>query len=430
MSAYDVDLTTGVLSYDDSVPPYALKSELINRNLDLLVDGWGLYTLSNGNVLVNDNPFLQPDRELRATGTIRTTDGHTVGLNSQDIVSFKSDFDAGELFPVGLAPSCAYTLVLSNTNREWDFGGDYLRGHSLDGALVNIQIGAKGHTDFEYASFGWFIVEKVNNKSNQNIVLSGSDFMANRMSRVYSGRYYPIDMWEILLSACERANVEMDEDSLTRLMEIGGSITTAPVFDTPPTCRDIVKWISQITYRNAFINRDGKLALAPFGYLDAHVYMGNTTRSLTEDIYKTITINVPAKPMNFALTINDWAGTDGPWLHTYYIIYENSNYYQFEIQGNPFLDYTAPRVEITSQIFDVVAVSGVVNATSMSVNWVGDNVIRPFDLVTVYHKNNAYYFPVFQQSFEYSGGLNATTGFNISTAALSEAELVVPKYYA
>lgn len=269
MSAFTVDLDTGELLFDDNVPPYFTQPELINSNLDLLIDGYGVYSLLTGNVFVEGSGFSQPSRILSAVGTLTLIDGTVIVLTGDDIVSCQTSFDVGQEVPIGATPSTTIKLVLANDDRRWDYGGAEIGTKTLDGAIIYIEMSAysaisdddfivtpsfsdwelsltgDGEEDlfsivdgelvytgdnnyliedgslvtidelylwgYQYLPLGYFVVDAIDNQQHLPVVtLMGCDYMGNYMMHPYiDSNTYPATYQAIVEDACDQAGVTL-----------------------------------------------------------------------------------------------------------------------------------------------------------------------------------------------------------------------------
>ena len=94
---FSVDLTTGVLSYDDTT--YPLTAKMVNET-ELMVNGYGSFDGFNGFVTIEDDLMQQQDRKLHIAADIWLAI-EQIGLprlHDADIVSFNSSRDIGDPF--------------------------------------------------------------------------------------------------------------------------------------------------------------------------------------------------------------------------------------------------------------------------------------------------------------------------------------------
>lgn len=335
--AYSVDLTTGILSYDDANPPFTMTSKLFNDDLNLLCNGYGHYYIDGGMAKVDADPFSQADRELTVRGSITSLTGDHTVLDSTDIIRVQTYIDIGKALPIGATPSASMQLILSNVNRQWD-------GFNLDGSEVEIELGAKNESDaYEYFSLGIFVIERVDNQEgNPVITIRASDYMSNKMMTEWvDPGIYPRTYGEIVQDACNQAGVTissatLDDILFTLFTYYDEPISTQPTFpDRIITCRDIVGWIAELSCSNAFINRDGELQIRLMTYND-------DDNSLRTSLYYTI--NSDNYPISNQFLFNAYpygapSGTNPIVAAGATGVYDPRDYTS-EVSGNPFFMYS------------------------------------------------------------------------------------------
>lgn len=415
--AYSVDLTTGILSYDDANPPFTMTSKLFNNDLNLLCNGYGHYYIDSGMAKVDDDPFAQADRELTVRGSITLLSGDHIVLTSADIVRVSTNIDIGKVVPIGATPSASMSLVLGNTNKQWD-------NYHLDGSTIEIETGAKNESDaYEYFSLGLFVVEKVDNQYSSSVItIHGSDYMSNKMITEWADPgIYPTTCGEIVQDACNQAGVVLHNAAFGGYAD---EISAQPTFPGHTiTCRDIVGWISCRISSNAFINRDGELEIkmlygAPQNY-----------KIITPSRYKSLTIdNFPiCSAYIVKLYAPDAPAGTAPYEYAYSLGGYDSRAYELEITDNPFILYA------DGAFNDAIAVAQGVNLGywiitrgSGRVSWCGNPDVEICDTISVQKPNGSeVYFGILQQRIEYSveSGLSFESGCDLTGLTLSNSIL-------
>lgn len=410
--AYSVDLTTGILSYDDANPPFSMTSKLFNNDLNLLCNGYGHYYIDDGMAKVDDDPFSQADRELTVRGSITSLAGDHTDLDSTDIIGVQTYIDIGKVFPIGATPSASMQLILSNVNRQWD-------GFNLDGSEVEIELGAKNESDaYEYFSLGIFVIERVDSQEgNPVIIIQASDYMSNKMMKEWADpRIYPRTYGEIVQDACNQAGVTISSAAFTYNDE---TISTQPTFpDRIITCRDIVGWIAELSCSNAFINRDGELQIRLMTYTDDD----NSLR--TSLYYKTNTDSFPISNQ-FLLNAYPYGAPSGtlPLAVVGVSGVYDPRAYTSEVSGNPFLMYsdgTTFNYEIALRMSD--ACFWMLFRASGRVSWHGNAENEICDTLTVKKLNGSdFKIGTLQQRIGFSAetGLVFETGCDLAGTTLA-----------
>ncbi len=472
MSAFTVDLDTGLLSFDDTIPPYFVQPELINTRLDLLVDGYGVYSLVNGNVLIEGSGFAQPSRILSASGTMTLTDGTIITLDPEDIVAYQTNFDAGQV-PIGTTAAATFSLTLANDDRRWDYGGEELGTKSLDGAIISLQMSAYRaieNDDFivtpdiidgeltltgdgeeslfsivdgelvytgdntyiitdgiltvtdDLYVWGWqdmplgvFVVDKIDNQQHiPALTLSGSDYMGNRMMTAYvDNNTYPATYQTIVADACTQAGVTLKAGAIP---SGASSIAIKPILPTgkATTCRDIVGWISALAGANALINTDGLLEVRA---------IDDTGERVDPARYVKLTTNNNFASMNYEIRLYEYAAPmDTPPLTKTYALNGDAPYYIVDIRDNPYLYYgNANNQTILDNKINLVAL-WVMARHSALMEWTGSETISPLDTMTVELLNGAEIkVGVTQHLVRFDTGLGMESGCDLPTVTLSNA---------
>jgi len=422
MAVYDVDVTTGILTFDDTDAPYPITSKLVNDGLELIINGYGHYYIKDGVAYVDGNPFVQTDRKLTVIGSIYLVSGDTFLLATEDIVRFSVYTDIGQALPIGATPTASLVLSLNNLAGKWNIDGPVLNGRNLDGATVSLKLGAMNESDtYEFFSLGLFIIESVDNQEqNPVITIKGSDYMGNKMMTQYVDEMtYPTTYGEIIADACLQAGVTLET---TTYVFYGEPISTAPALPEGATCRDVVGWIACLIRANAFISRDGGVIVRP---------MLSVASEKTIDASRYIQLNVNNFPLctNFTMSIYPvGAPADtSPRTFSYGIGGPDGRVYQLEVRNNPYI-FHADGDAVNDGIAQLTGFIGywMVTRGSGRVAWHGDEGLLICDTVDV-EKTNGHIIRlgVLQQRIEYGPetGLIFESGCDLSGITLIQSNL-------
>ena len=248
--------------------------------------------------------MAEPSRTLTTRGTITYPDTATQALTAEEISSISITEDAGAHLPLGGVSASSLTLNLDNREGEWNAGGSILSTHSLDGAVIDLEIGiahpdytatpetvdggAPGETftesydggapdevfaaeldggepdtfvdEYYWANIGTYIIEEPTAQEQQTVItLRGADILANAaLSAFTDGQSYPRTVLQILQYACTQAGITLKSTTFTNSTE---SIATKPVWESGTTCRDIIGYIACLGAGFARIDRDGELEI-------------------------------------------------------------------------------------------------------------------------------------------------------------------------
>ena len=418
---FDVDLTTGHLTLDDSDVPYPLTARYIHADKNLLVNGYGLFSLQSGHVMVEDSPFLQPDRTFTAYGAIYMPDlGLThyneYPLTADDIVKFTSDIDIAD--PIGATPSARFTLVLNNSDGKWGAESLIKKSSYYNGAIVKLTIGASDSLGaYTYREFGTFEVQSYYHNA-PTITLIGSDFMSTKMETKFivpwvSGDF-PMTLYAILENACEQAGVEINVRANTlaeHWQTYTGGIFEIPLIPTMPecTCRDVVGWLAALHGGFAFFDPSGKLIVKTYAALwgaggaviDASQYYKLNQQSNLENINTIAYLyeyDAPAETAPKTNSIVRGAGLP---------------YYVLEIRGNPFFKYGWNNTTMFSTImYFLLHIAARQNA---SVTWNGGEEVEIGEVLVLTTPNGSkVQIDIFGQRVKYETGIVYETWRNYS----------------
>jgi hypothetical protein len=259
--------------------------------------------------------MARPSRELTAMGTITFPDATTHALTPTEISKFTITENAGDHLPLGGVSASTLTLILDNRLGEWEPGGSILGSKSLDGAIVNLEIGVHnpdyipppdpidggkpetiftesidggepGETfaesidggepgsypmQFLYSNVGSFVIEKpLSQEQDAIITLKGSDYLANRALKAFSDTLtYPKTVLRILQQACLLANITL---KTTTFVNSTVSIPEKPVWDENTTCRDVISYVACLAGGFARIDRNGELEIISFANQASGLY--------------------------------------------------------------------------------------------------------------------------------------------------------------
>jgi hypothetical protein len=415
--AYSVDLSTGILSYNDANPPFTMTSKLFNDDLNLLCNGYGHYYIDSGMAKVDDDPFAQADRELTARGSITSLGGDRTVLSSTDIIRVQTYIDIGKVVPIGATPSASMQLILSNVNRQWD-------SFHLDGSEVEIELGAKNESDaYEYFSLGIFVVEKVDNQyGNPVITIQASDYMSNKMMTEWvDPGIYPRTYADIITDACNQAGVLLYSATFYGYLS---TISAQPTFpDQTITCKDIIGWIACLSAQNAIIDADGKLRISSvFSSFGGYKTISNARyKKPTLDNFPICTAYI------VKLYAPDAPSGTAPYEYAYSLGGYDSRAYELKITDNPFVLYADGALNDT-----IAAIIGenlgawIISRGSGRVSWFGAPNYDVCDTIIIQKQNgDEVYIGILQQRIDYSAesGLSFESGCDMTGLTLSNSIL-------
>jgi hypothetical protein len=247
--------------------------------------------------------MAQPSRIISVKGNITYPDAATQALTAAEISSFSVTEDAGTHIPIGGVSASTLTIKLDNRDGEWNPGGSILGSHSLDGAIIDIQIGVgdplddafvlfdggiigttyEGYLDggdpgdvhvdivdggfitwsaddFSWCNIGTFVLEgSIGQEQDVLITLKGADYLGEYGGTVYADTLtYPQTVIQILTHAATQAGITLGSTSFTNSTV---SIQTKPNWTESTTCRDVISFVACLAGGFARIDRDGELEI-------------------------------------------------------------------------------------------------------------------------------------------------------------------------
>ena len=419
--AYSVDLTTGILSYDDANPPFTMTSKLFNNDLNLLCNGYGHYYIDSGMAKVDDNGFSRSDRELSIRGNIRFLSGNYIVLGADDIIQLSYYMDIGQALPVGATPSASLNITLNNIDGRFNDGSWNMSSDRFDGAEIRIYIMAKTDTPaYDEFLLGLFNIESVENQEHTAVVkIKATDHMATRMMRPYVDNLtYPATYGDILQRACSIAWIQNNTPTFTYYDEV---VSTAPTFPDGTTCRDVIGWILTLACANGFINRSAHFVARTMNSADADAsvpysmyYQLNKSNFPICSNY-TVAIYPPDAP----------AGT-APRTYTNGIGGADGRAYLLEIRDNPFIFHseTAINDALAQRISEIGL--WMVTRGSGRFSWHGDETVEICDTVEIEKSNGLKVnIGVLQQRIEFGPetGLVFESGCDLAGTTLVQSTL-------
>jgi len=368
--------------------------------------------------------IAQPSRLLTARGLITYPDAATQALTATEISTFQVTENAGEHLPLGGTSASVLSLKLDNRDGEWNAGGSILGAHTLDGAIVSLEIGV-GHPSYDatpetidggepdtvfvvdeftdeladggvpdtvfedtidgggpqtfpaeyfWANVGTYVIEAAaGQEQNAVIDIKGSDYLANLAGTVFvDGLTYPQTLVQILTNACLQAGITLKSDTFINSTK---SILAKPLWPENVTCRDIFGYISCCAAGFSRVDRDGLLEIIPFE--DTSDYALTTAR------YKTLERQGAIFGAFNALSVYEYGapnGTGATRIATDIDIVDNE-LNSIAVQGNPILGYGLATTD-TIMTAMLAQLDGLTFAGG-SISWQGDQSLTVGDLVTV-----------------------------------------------
>lgn len=401
---FDVDISTGVLTYDDATYPAVPK--MVNDD-ELMISGWGDFYESNSTAYVDDSPFTQPSRTMHIKATVTLRDNTVINLGDADCVRFQSASDTGPMFLFGANPVATYSLALANADRRWDAGSSLLGSRSLDGADVMVELGAEDANETpQYVAMGRFLVDAVDNQSYNTVVtISGCDYMGNKMMTEFVDiSSYPPGRTksDVALLACSLAGVSCD---VSALAYTDGEIVK-PTFSSKVTCRDVVGWIAQMSQGAVYIDGAGVLRFfSHFFHTPTYIYPAQ---------YMTITTSLPFYGYNYRLLATTYGGAT-----TYDVTYEpipGAPFYLFSITLSPFMPIDANIVTRLTEEYIESAGLLISVLTSGYVAWRGGGFIAPTSQILVAKTSGeTITFKAMQNRVSFDGSLTCETGYDANS---------------
>lgn len=421
--------------------------------------------------------MAQPSRELTARGMITFPDATTHALTPTEISKFTITENAGDHLPLGGVSASTLTLVLDNRLGEWEPGGSILGIKSLDGAIVELEVGVN-NSGYEYANAGVFVIEKpVSQEQDAIITIKGSDYLANRALRAFSDTLtYPQTVLQVVTEACLQANITL---KTAVFVNSTVSIPEMPVWDEDTTCRDVISYVACLAGGFARIDRNGELEIISFSNQAEGLY-SQLLDSSFEIVDGDLVWTHPAGYTGPAVTL---VGSDlfideeniarlndgefqfiGTFDGTNYYVHPN-RYMKLTNQGVMFgafnalsvyehgapNDYGATRIADDIDIIDnelnSVAVRGnpllAYGSTALttlmtnmltslsrleyyaaSIEWQGDPSITCGDVVTISNlKGEAYNILITNQTLTFGPGFSMATGNRLNTAVVGKAKV-------
>lgn len=421
--------------------------------------------------------MAQPSRELTARGTITFPDATTHALTPTEISKFTITENAGDHLPLGGVSASTLTLVLDNRLGEWEPGGSILGTKSLDGAIVELEIGVN-NSGYEYANAGVFVIEKpVSQEQDAIITLKGSDYLANRALRAFSDTLtYPQTVLQIVTEACLQANITL---KTTMFVNSTVSIPVKPVWDENTTCRDVISYVACLAGGFARIDRNGDLEIISFANQAEGLY-SQLLDSSFEIVDGDLVWTHPAGYTGPAVTL---VGSDlfideeniarlndgefqfiGTFDGTNYYVHPNRykkltnqgvmfgpfnalSVYEYgapngygatriaddidivdnelnsaAVRGNPLLAYGG--AALTTLMTNMLNSLGGLEYYAASIEWQGDPSITCGDMVTISNlKGEAYNVLITNQTLTFDNGFTMVTGNRLNTAVVGKAKV-------
>ena len=398
---FSVDLTTGVLSYDDTT--YPLTAKMVNET-ELMVNGYGSFDGFNGFVTIEDDLMQQQDRKLHIAADIWLAIDE-IGLprlHDADIVSFNSSRDIGDPFIYGSTPVMSYSLTIADDNHKWN-------GINFDAANIVVWIGAEdANGDVEYQQYGRFTVDSIDMQSHKNTVtLNGVDSMGTLMLKEFDDSGISIyTIGNVALWACAQAGVQCDISGIPNPSDAA----IKPVFSSPVTCRDVVGWIAQQSMRVAYIDQNGILKFS--GGLNSEFY------TVYKSQYITINTTVPNREYNCRLFAKKHDGT-GEYTAEY-AFNPGRPFYELSITLSPFKSFTQTDVD------NMIATYGTIlnNFSSGVLVWRGGFYVAAHAIIRAvikYGDNRSFLAMQNRVTFE-NGALTYETGTDLSSLTKNKLE--------
>jgi hypothetical protein len=394
-----------------------------------------------------------PSRALSTKGLIIYPDAATQALTAAEIIDWAVTENAGEHLPLGGASASTVRLRLDNRAGEWKPGGSILGVHTLDGAVIGIEIGAQHpeysgsydtidgglptatyantadggspgssfsdvidggipfnfpHVEWYWTRIGEYVVEKP--KLTEMVVeLAGSDYLANRAKKAFSdGLTYPRTVSQILQSACSQADITLKSASFPNASV---NIPVKPLWDENTTCRDVISYVACVAGGFARIDRAGMLEIVPFD--DTNDYSIGTDRYI--DLERKTTFG----SLN-ALTVFPHGTKENAVRVATDIGLEDTDQNSIAVQGNPLLRYES--AALTPLITGMFSVLGGLAFESAKVIWQGDPTLAVGDVLTVTDKGGSTCpILVLGQVMTFASGFGMTSENNMRTATSGAA---------
>jgi hypothetical protein len=421
--------------------------------------------------------MARPSRELTARGTITFPDATTHALTPTEISKFTITENAGDHLPLGGASASTLTLILDNRLGEWEPGGSILGAKSLDGAIIELEIGVD-NSGYEYANAGVFVIENpVSQEQDAIITLKGSDYLANRALRAFSNSLtYPQTVLQIAQAACSQANIPL---KTTVFVNSAVSIPEKPVWDENTTCRDVISYVACIAGGFARVDREGELEIISFANQAEGLY-SQLLDSSFEIVDGELIWTYPAGYTGPAVTLvgsdlfideeNIARLNDGEFQ--FIGTYDGTNYYvhpnrykkltnqgvmfgpfnalsvyeygapngygatriaddidivdnelnSIAVRGNPLLAYGS--TSLTTLMMNMLASLGGLEYYAASIEWQGDPSITCGGMVTISNlKGEAYNVLITNQTLTFGPGFSMITGNRLNTAVVGKAKV-------
>ncbi|NCB53038.1 MAG: hypothetical protein EOM54_14370 [Clostridia bacterium] len=394
-----------------------------------------------------------PSRTLSTKGTITYPDSVTQALTAAEIIDWAVTENAGDHLPLGGASASTVRLRLDNRDGEWKPGGSILGAHSLDGAVIGLEISAQ-HPEYstvyssldgdsptvvyaEYAdggapgtSFGdsidggipfnfpyveWYwsdigtyVIDKPK-VTETTVELSGSDYLSNRAVRGFTdGLTYPRTVAQILQSACTQASITLKSTVFTNSSV---SIPAKPLWEENTTCRDVISYVACVAGGFARIDRAGLLEIVPFD--DTNDY------SIGADRYITLERKTTFGALN-ALTVFPHGTKENAVRLATDLNEADTDQNSIAVQGNPLLRYGS--TALTPLITGMFSVLEGLAFESAKTTWQGDPALKVGDVLTVTDKESTTApILVLNQVLTFASGFGMVSENNIRTVTAGTA---------
>jgi hypothetical protein len=386
-----------------------------------------------------------PSRTLTARGLITYPDTETQELTSEHIISFRIADDAGSDLPLGGASASTLSLRLDNRENEWIPGGSILDTHTLDGAIIELEIGVEhpeysetypsvdggapdeefedsydgGAPDEEFeeylsggvpddypsleiywANIGTYVCETP--IITETIEIKGADYLGNYALEPFTdGLSYPQTIAQIITEACSQCGITLKSSSFVNSSK---SIATKPIWLENITCRDIISYCACAGAGFARIDRDGLLEIVAFS--DTPSYELDASRYI--DLVKSTSYGA----FNALNLIND-----GSTVRVATEAIDDTAHNSLTIQNNPLLDSSA----LTNMLASMTGLS----FDSVKTTWQGDPTVMPGDVVAITDKDsNEYNLLVLKQSLDFNSSFRMVSENSIRTLTKANSKFM------
>ena len=193
---------------------------------------------------------------------IYTTDSNVYSFTKANIItsSYISD-SAGNEIVIGYTSAAAFNFTLSNLNNQYN-------NINFNKSKCILYL-----DDFRTKKLGEFKVDDVK-KNKQTIVFSCIDRMVD-FDDIFKGATFPISVLDLLKQICIQIDIVLNNTNILN----GDIMLSSPDKITGKTCRDVLKYICEVSGNFAIINNNGELELKWYD-------LNNIKRNLTySDIF-------------------------------------------------------------------------------------------------------------------------------------------------